>query len=191
MQNTQGSSGYTGYTINLDHLTSEKLGLDWLRTDERATLDEDATLAAYDAELERQVRAMYPGAAIHWIDAYDRTQHVQPGVLYEGAYGETDAPADADEVAIWRNVGAVAQMLFDDGNQWMVEAPTTRTVTVNGRAFTVRAAIYDNGYAPEATDEQGHSVYLGGEDDDDDATPTEALARGERYLREQAERGNL
>lgn len=66
-----------------------------------------------------------------------------------------------------------------------------KIITINGHTFTVRAEEFDNGWAPNAVDEQGRSIYLGGEDDEDDAAPTEAFARGERYLREQMERGNI
>ena len=78
--------------------------------------------------------------------------------------------------------------------EWVATRAHTRearAIAINGRAITITAEECDHGYTPEARDVEGNSVYLGGEDDEDDATPAEALARGERYLREQAERGNL
>ena len=71
----------------------------------------------------------------------------------------------------------------------MQNTQTQQSIMIDGQMFTITAEAYDNGWAPTATDEQGNNVYLGGEDDEDDATPTEALARGARYLREQRERG--
>ena len=122
-----------------------------------------------------------------------------------GAWGEDAEPKCAYCGALAHNANYVPAAYDDEA--WQAEAthhaPTcewvatrahtreARAILINDRAIMITAEEYDHGYAPEATDEQGQSVYLGGEDDEDDATPAEALTRGERYLREQAERGNL
>ncbi|MBF6591658.1 MAG: hypothetical protein IVW57_14190 [Ktedonobacterales bacterium] len=63
------------------------------------------------------------------------------------------------------------------------------TITINGREFTITADEFDYGWAPVVT-EHGKGFYLGGEDDEDDATPEAAIERGKRYILDQIERGN-
>lgn len=69
----------------------------------------------------------------------------------------------------------------------------TGQITLGGEDYVIRVwQTEDGGFSPVAfnlNDER--SIYLGGEDDEDDATPEGAVEHGRRLLREQYERGNL
>lgn len=189
MQNTQNQQSSSDYQVV--EITEV------IHSDDLFAITDGADVAASGARYAEMLQASYqqefPGAAVsvrvggqeaHPLHLIIREEMADP------RYGnETDVGDDDLHPAV-RTAKYLAEKLYESG-AWLVEASTERDVTVNGRTFALRASRYDHGYAPEATDEQGQSVYLGGEDDEDDATPAEALARGERYLREQAERGNL
>lgn len=156
--------------------------------------DVEASGARYAEMLAAAYRQAYPDAdvSVHLGGAEAHPIHVIVRMATDdaryGPYMDIDVAEDGGS-DVWQSVQHIGEQLWKSGD-WLV-ALETRTITVNGHAYTITAQSYDNGYAPEATDEQGQSVYLGGEDDEDDVTPAEALTRGERYLREQAERGNL
>ena len=63
----------------------------------------------------------------------------------------------------------------------------------SGLGWTVYVLQTEAGlFTPNAVNNQsGESVYLGGEDDEDCATPEEAIEQGKRLLAEQIERGNV
>ena len=96
--------------IDLEPTSDTRLGLDWMSADERAQVDDDASLAALDSEIERQIMAAYPGAEIHWLTAHDASQNRRPCVVQAGT-------EDADE--IWDTVREISQRIFDGGEFWV------------------------------------------------------------------------
>ena len=56
------------------------------------------------------------------------------------------------------------------------------TISINNQTITISAWETDEGlWTPDVRNaETGQSVYVGGEDDEDDATPSDAIAHGVR-----------